>query len=58
MSGKSLFLRRPEVGEDLSIEDNPELPTCLAEELAYETIGEENIGGRIHIVGNSAECPD
>ena len=43
MSGKSLFLRRPEVGEDLSIEDNPELPTCLAEELAYETIGEENI---------------
>jgi len=41
----------------LAIFDNPALPTCLAEELAYDIIGAENIGS-ISIHDNSDECPE
>jgi len=41
-----------EVGDSLAVINNPVLPTSLAEELAYESIGEDHIGGDIYIYGN------
>jgi len=43
---------------DLQIEDNTTLPTCRAEALAYDVIGEDNVGGAITISGNGEDCPD
>ena len=40
------------------IEDNPALPNCLAEELAFEAIGGENIWGTILIASNLDACPE
>jgi len=38
--------------------NNSALPTCRAEALAYDDIGEENIGGEIVIEHNSEGCPE
>ena len=40
------------VGGDLLIQNNPSLSTSAAEGLVYDTIGVENIGGGVAIVGN------
>ena len=40
------------VGDDFTTTNNPDLPASEAESLAYDQIGEENIGGTITIERN------